>query len=64
MGPVTNPLASYVVPIWQAPASTSRKTKTRPAAKAKEKEFLSCQCQSNSETTNWPKAENLGQIER
>ena len=35
-----------------------------PAAKAKEKEFLSCQCQSNSETTNWPKAENLGQIER
>ena len=40
----------------RAPAQENQK----PAAN--EKEFLSCQ--SNSETTNWPKAENLGQIER
>ena len=38
-----------------------QENENHPAAN-NEQEFLSCQ--SNSETTNWPKAENLGQIER
>ena len=38
-----------------------QENENHPAANNKQ-EFLSCQ--SNSETTNWPKAENLGQIER
>ena len=43
-------------------ASTRQHQQENENPAANEKEFLSCQ--SNSETTNWSKAENLGQIER